>query len=160
MMKKTKNVTSGGPVLRLAFLIYCALMLWLLFGQRLHTGLQDSQLIQLGLNINLTPLHTLRQYWGLLLSDNAYYVCHAVVNLVGNVVMFVPMGLFFPWIWPSLRRVWRMVLFTLVLLVLIEFTQYLTSLGSCDVDDLILNFPGVMFGYCFWYIGYALKRSA
>lgn len=159
-MKKGNKVSSGGPVLRLIFLVYCGVMLWLLFGQRLHSGLQDTQLIQQGLNINLTPLHTLRQYWGLLLSDNAYYVRHAVVNLVGNVVMFVPLGVFLPWIWPSLRKTWRMVLCTLALLILVELTQYLTALGSCDVDDLILNLPGVMFGYCFWHIGYALKRSA
>ena len=158
-MKKRRN-TSAGPLVRLLFLIYCVGMLWLLFGGRYHANVQDTQLIQQGLNINLTPLHTLRQYWGLLMSDNAYYVRHAVINLVGNVVMFVPLGLFLPWIWPSLRKFWTAVLWLLAILIFVETTQYITALGSCDVDDLILNFPGAIFGYCLWCIGYRLKRSA
>lgn len=158
-MKKTKN-TSAGPVLRLLFLLYCALMLWLLFGQRLRLGMQDSALIQQGLNINLIPLHTLRQYWGLLLSDNAYYVRHAIVNLAGNVVMFVPLGLLLPWIWPALRKLWKVMLCALAAMILVELSQYLTALGSCDVDDLILNLLGVAFGYCLWCIGAKLRRNA
>ena len=28
--------------------------------------------------------------------------------------------------------------------------QYFTGLGSCDVDDLILNVPSAMIGYILW----------
>lgn len=141
------------------FLVYCVWMLWLLFGQRLGDNTQDTDLIQQGLNINLVPLQTLRQYWGLLMSDNAYYVRHAIVNLAGNVVLFVPLGWLLPWIWYSFSRFWRISLFGIILMASVEAVQYATGLGSCDVDDLILNVFGIMLGYWIWRIGKRLYRK-
>ena len=74
-------------------------------------------------------------------------VRHAFVNLAGNVIMFVPLGVFLPVIWKRLRSFWWFLLTSASLILLVEVLQYVTGLGSCDIDDLILNLPGTMLGW-------------
>ena len=38
------------------------------------------------------------------------------------------------------------------IIVSIELTQWLSLLGSCDVDDLILNLVGTTLGFAVWSI--------
>ena len=33
------------------------------------------------------------------------------------------------------------------MICLVEITQYLTGRGSMDIDDVILNYPGVVIGF-------------
>ena len=35
-------------------------------------------------------------------------------------------------------------------IVLVELTQLFTTLGFCDVDDLIFNLTGAALGYALW----------
>ena len=128
------------------FAAYCALMLWLLFDR---PGYIDGipYWDQLLPNLNLTPFRTLRLFFGLLRDHRPYLVRTALINLLGNVVMFVPLGLFLPLIFTRLRKLWR-TLFTVTLLIaVVEIAQLFTLLGSCDVDDLILNLLGATLGY-------------
>lgn len=137
-------------VARIFFLVYCTCMLWLLFGQRIVPGLYDAYLERLRTNINLTPLKTLRLYLRLTESANGYYVRHAYINLIGNVVMFIPLGIFPPWIWRKMRSFIKTAAVAAAVIVTVELLQYVTLLGSCDVDDLILNLSGVIIGYGLW----------
>ena len=140
-MNKERERTPRQIVIRLLFLSYCALMLWLLFGQRLDVGAAEH-------NWNLVPLQTLKLYVKMLQNThNAYLFRHALINLVGNVLMFVPLGLFLPSIWPRFRSFWSCSLCLLLVIIAVELIQYLTNLGSCDVDDLILNVPGALIGW-------------
>lgn len=138
---------------RFLFLLYCGAMFWLLFGQRWG---EDSYLAQQGMNINLTPLHTIRQYIGLLQNDT--YRFHAVVNLFGNVLMFVPPGFLLPRIWRRFHSFWRTMLVMLLAIIAVELLQYITGLGSCDIDDLILNMSGIVAGYIYWKIRTPKRR--
>ena len=128
---------------RLLFTAYGILMLWLLFGQRVSEELTPG-------SINLIPFETIRLYLRLRESTNAYFMRHAYVNLIGNVVMFIPLGIFLPWIWQRLRGFFRVLLLALAIIICIELLQYATGLGSCDIDDLLLNVPGAMIGYVFF----------
>lgn len=140
-MSKQGERTPGQIVMRLLFLAYCALMLWLLFGQRMDAGTAEQ-------NWNLIPFQTLKLYVRLLQStQNAYLLRHAFINLVGNVVMFIPLGFFLPGIWVRMRKFFVCALCATLVIMTIEALQYLTSLGSCDIDDLILNLPGAMLGW-------------
>lgn len=143
-MEKVKKHTPGQVLLRLGFVVYVAAMLWLLFGQRWGGQLQRS--------INLTPFVTLRLYWKLLQHESSYLVRHAIINLAGNVVMFIPLGFFQPYLAPKLRAWYKTLLSTTALILLVEGIQYVTCLGSCDVDDLILNIIGAVIGYVLWRI--------
>ena len=143
-MAKKKKQGAGSVFLRFLFVLYVAAMIWLLFGQRWGTELYRS--------INLEPLVTIKLYWKLLQGSDAYLVRHAFINLVGNVVMFIPLGFFQPYLSPKLRTWLKTMLFTTVLILTGEVVQYLTMLGSCDVDDLILNLAGAWIGYILWRI--------
>ncbi len=127
---------------------YCVVMLWLLFGQRIGMGGTGSYWQRLESQLGYTPFDTIRRFlWVLRYSGNKAHIYHAVVNLVGNVVMFVPLGFLVPCIWPKFRSFgWHFLTMTLVILA-IELTQLFTLLGTCDVDDLLLNLVGTGLGY-------------
>ena len=132
--------------MRLLFLVYVGAMIWLLFGQRLGSGNYDR-------SINLTPFATLRLYEKLLRSSNSpYLIRHAFINLVGNVVMFIPLGYYLPYFRKKLRGFFKTFFAAALLVLAIEVIQYVTCLGSCDIDDLILNMAGVAMGYILWRI--------
>ncbi len=119
------------------FGIYCTCMLLLLFDRELSEP-----------SINLEPLHTIRLFIRVLLYDpSEYNIRMAVVNLFGNIGMFIPLGYFLPRLWEGLRKWWRTWLVTLVIMTAVEAAQFLTLRGTCDVDDLILNLLGAAIGY-------------
>ena len=138
---------------RLLFLLYGSVMLWLLFGQRLEGWGAENYADALRQRINLIPFDTINRFWWVLTNSHERgKLVHAFINLAGNVVMFVPLGLLLPKLFAPLRRFWMYLGVLLCLLVTVELLQLVTLLGSCDVDDLILNLAGGIFGYVLWWI--------
>lgn len=124
---------------------YSLLMLWLLFGQRLG---QESEGI-----LQLRPLSTLKRFlWVLRNSSEPGLRTHAWMNLAGNVAMFVPLGFLVPWIWKFWRKFWWHFLLMTAIIVAVELSQYFLGLGTCDVDDLLLNLAGTELGYLLYKI--------
>ena len=133
------------------FGLYCALMLWLLFDRPGFTpGVPYFQ--QLRQQLNLVPFRTLRLFASLLQDHRPQLVRAAVVNLGGNVVMFIPLGFLLPGIFPKLRTLLRTLGITALIITGVEILQLVTLVGSCDVDDLILNLLGAAIGYGFFRI--------
>lgn len=124
------------------FVAYCALMVWLLFGRSQYGPGQLAD------NFNPVPFETILRFCRVLLGDFSLGMKkHAVVNLVGNVVMFVPLGFFTAMLWRQFRPLWRCALLGGGIIVCVELTQLLTRVGSCDFDDLLLNVVGICMGY-------------
>lgn len=68
-------------------------------------------------------------------------------NIVGNIVLFIPLGYL-------LRRatrggLLRVSLWALLVILSFESIQLFTGLGVFDVDDIFLNYAGILFGYLF-----------
>ena len=79
----------------------------------------------------------------------------ALVQLIGNVGLLLPLGLIGPVVMPSLRRMRRLALVALSGSVAIEIVQLIgTSLRlmnrSVDIDDVILNVAGALLGWLLW----------
>ncbi len=130
------------------FILYSAVMMWLLFGQRLDTVSYRSYLGQLSENINLIPFKTVAEYISTYSSsDNSYLVRHAYINLAGNVIVFIPLGIFLPMLWEKLRRAKGFYICITAVIISVEVLQYFTLLGSLDIDDLILNIAGASIGF-------------
>ena len=144
---------------KLLFAIYCLVMLWLLYGQRIGPGSGAPYWEALRDHLVLEPFDTIRRFfWVLRHSSEAGMIRHAVVNLVGNVIMFVPLGFFVPCIWQKPRKFgWHFLIMTLTI-VLIELTQLFTLLGSCDVDDLLLNLVGTTLGFVLWKLWQKIRK--
>ena len=130
---------------------YCALMLWLLFDRPgYEPGIPYWE--QAAEHLNLIPFRTLRLFGELLVSGVRSYIRMAVINLGGNVIMFIPLGFLLPRVFPHLTSLPRVLLVTAVLITAVEITQLFTLVGSCDIDDLILNIIGSAIGYGFHLI--------
>lgn len=69
-----------------------------------------------------------------------------IEQLLMNVAMLIPLGIFLPAALSSMRKWWK-VLFCIALFILcVETVQYFIG-RSADVDDLIMNTFGGMIGY-------------
>jgi len=130
------------------FLAYGALMLWLLFDRPGYDpGIPYWE--QAAGHLNLIPFRTLRLYAGLLDSGVRSYIRMSVINLAGNIIMFIPLGFLLPRVFSRLTSLPRILLATTVLITAVEIIQLFTLVGSCDIDDLILNVIGSALGYGF-----------
>lgn len=154
------------------FAVYCLMMLVLLFHRTLPDLSQGSYWEIVESNLNPKPFETISNFWEILRRPEYYieklgaerYAAqrqHAIVNLAGNVVMFLPLGFFPPAIAPKLRALWKMLLLCAGIIIAVELTQLFTLLGCCDTDDLILNLAGVAMGYGIWRLTdlFVQKRS-
>jgi len=83
-----------------------------------------------------------------------------VVNFLGNVVVFLPMG----WLLPVLMGRWCSLAWvaglSLGLSLVVEVCQGISGRRVADVDDLILNTLGGVFGYLLWLGVERLTRSS
>lgn len=70
-----------------------------------------------------------------------------LLNIVGNVVAFIPFGVFLPMVAVKCRSFWRTALYSLELSLLAELWQLVFRVGCFDVDDLMLNTLGGMVGF-------------
>lgn len=158
--KSALNAVERKILVRLLFSIYFAVMFWLLFGQRLGAERPDGYGAYLQTNTNLIPFATVKLYISLLRrTTNPYLIRHACVNLLGNVIVFIPLGMMLPKIFPKLRAAWRLLLLVTAIIIAVEVLQFLTFLGSCDVDDLILNVFGAALGWAFWKMSEARREK-
>lgn len=134
------------------FLAYCVLMLWLLFDRPgYEPGIPYWN--QVAGRLNLIPFRTLRLFASLLDSGVHAYIRMAVINLGGNIIMFIPLGFLLPRVFLQVTSLTRVLLVTALVITVVEILQLFTLVGSCDIDDLILNLSGAAIGYCFHILG-------
>jgi glycopeptide antibiotics resistance protein len=135
-----KNIRAAEWAL---FALYCLVMFWLLFLHRPSRMTYLPYWDTVKANLNLVPFRTMRLFW------DAYGQMPraALVNLAGNVAVFIPLGLFLPCLFKNQRRFWLFLLTVAGAVVIIETAQLFTTMGSCDVDDLILNLVGAAIGF-------------
>ena len=142
---------------KLLFVIYCILMLGLLFNRE-RSLYELDYWNHLQQNMNLEPFHTIKLFWNGL--EREEYRLLAIINLGGNIGMFIPLGFFLPTLWKGLRKWWKTWLAVLLIMLVIELAQLFSLRGSFDVDDLILNLLGAAMGYViFWWTNPAKKKK-
>lgn len=69
-----------------------------------------------------------------------------IINLFGNIIMFIPFG-FLGWLNAKYFSFKKLIVDFLSVLIIVEVLQYLTRLGVFDIDDLALNSLGVWIGF-------------
>lgn len=65
--------------------------------------------------------------------------------IVGNIIMFIPLGFFLPFVFKNLNRR-KSFMISLIVPFVIEFLQLFVG-RSFDIDDLICNFLGIIIGF-------------
>lgn len=121
------------------------LMLWLQHPEVIHTR-----------TVNLTPFREITRGWNRL----SLHPTGTSLQLIGNIVAFVPLGMLIPLLLHSRLSSGILVVFCSLLLSLsYEVTQLLTGIGIFDVDDLLLNTFGGVCGYILFAIPAFIAKS-
>ena len=74
-----------------------------------------------------------------------------VKTYILNIIMFMPLGFLLPLIWEDFRQIKKTVLAGVGLSLTIEISQ-LFCLRVTDIDDLMMNTLGAVFGYLIWLL--------
>jgi glycopeptide antibiotics resistance protein len=106
----------------------------------------DRTMINDNYRYNLILFKEIERFWNMRYT----YGWHiTIVNLLGNVICFMPFGFLLPTI--SRKRIFKnflsVTLLTFMFSLCIETAQLLMKVGAFDVDDLFLNTIGGFLGY-------------
>ncbi|MBS6719803.1 MAG: VanZ family protein [Peptoniphilus harei] len=93
--------------------------------------------------VNLVPFRTIRNY----IKYSGFL--HTMINIFGNIIIFVPFGILLAEIFPKTRNILKMLGITFATSFFVEFIQFFIG-RSVDIDDLILNLLGSVIGYFIW----------
>lgn len=145
--------TGGSRKLRMIFFLYLLLVIRLIIFKYPYdqlkeiAGAWEKGVILEGLDTaNFTLFKTIRMY------IDYSYMLNSFENLVGNVVVFIPFGFLFPYVFKRGRNFFIMFLNAFLFVLGIEVFQLFSAFGAFDVDDILLNCAGAVIGY----IGYIL----
>ncbi len=138
-------------VLTLCFICYMILLVYFLFFSEEYGRTEPYETYK----YNLELFKEIKRYW---YNREKIGTLFFLINLVGNVVVFMPFGFLVPVMYREQRKdvvyrghYFRSMLFVLLLgflfSLVIEFIQLVTKVGCFDVDDLLLNTSGVLLGY-------------
>ena len=131
------------PVLWTIFIIYCFVLVYVLF---LSRGTRDGFTFAEYMRrfTNFIPFKTIVEYVQRYIDG---YRNLSVLNLLGNFVLFMPMGALLPCVIRKLDRFWKVTLTVLGMVVMVEIVQGILRVGSVDIDDVLFNVVGAMIGY-------------
>lgn len=93
-------------------------------------------------NINIVPFRTIIRF-----LYRSYDLKVILINIVGNIAAFVPMGFLLPISFSKLNGLLRVLLVVLLATLSIEIYQYIKGVGVSDIDDVLLNVLGGIMGY-------------
>ena len=152
---KDKQLLFQKIVLYVLFAAYCMLLIAVLFGSGLGRRYvpqdmrrpENSGLMIRLRNSNFIPFRTVYDYIRGVINHT---ISKQIVrnNLIGNLILFAPMGVFLPAVYRSSRL--KHILIMVIMLILIETVQLITGLGIFDIDDILLNFAGFFIVYWIW----------
>ncbi|WP_419875659.1 VanZ family protein [Candidatus Pristimantibacillus sp. PTI5] len=138
-MRLYPNAQSKSLLLNLFLTVlafsYALVMCWLLFYRNRYFGE--------GYSYNLVPFFTIKKY---IVYHDHFNFDIWFKNLFGNIVLFMPIGLFLPLLNKKYSRGIVLAAASILLITIVELTQMLTRVGSFDIDDIILNTLGALLG--------------
>lgn len=101
--------------------------------------------------VNFTPFETLGAYCSGLLNGTVRPI-YFLFSVVGNFIILMPFAYYLPRLFPVFEKPLVFIAFSLLYPVGIEGTQYFFRLGSCDVDDYLLNAAGLLLAFALYCI--------
>ena len=122
------------------FIAYLAALCYFMF----FADLWGRTQISAEYSYNLVPFREIRRY---LMYWDRIGIAHVLLNLGGNVIGFMPLGFCIPLLYRYHRSIPVILICSFLFSAGIELIQLLTRVGSCDIDDVILNTAGGLIGY-------------
>lgn len=115
--------------------------------------INTQRTIDVSATINLVPFkETINSFNSLLDSFSTLFAIKLfLVNVLGNILLFTPLGFLLPIINPNINNIKPIFKVSLIATISIELIQFITSLSGgfrvTDIDDIILNILGGLFGF-------------
>ena len=109
------------------------------------------------LQYNLVPFQEIKRFIVYWKTIGVYY---SLINLAGNVVAFMPFGALIRWVVNQKTHWYQAVSYTFAFSLCVELLQLVARVGVFDVDDLILNTLGGLFGFWIYYILLRINRRS
>ena len=150
MKRQERKVRLSG---RIAFVIYILILIYFLFFAEWFgrgTGRYEE------FSYNLRPLVEIRRFIKYRQQVGFDYF---FLNIAGNVIGFIPIGMILPVMSRRFYSFFRTVLFGFSLSFLVECLQLITRAGTFDVDDIILNTAGTIIGYLIFVAARLIRRK-
>ena len=87
-----------------------------------------------------------------------------VMNIGGNILLLLPLGLLLPILWTNLRnlnKIFLIGLFTSLSIEILQLIENILYLGfrSVDIDDVIFNVIGIILGYSLFKVLHTSKNK-
>ena len=139
MMKKNHRV-----FLFVAFIVYIALLIYLLFFRHRAADIPLTEYIRY--STNFIPFFSFYAFF------TTPYISYRVVvpfmvNLIGNMVLFLPWGIALPMLNEKFVSAKRFFTLTAIVIIAVEILQILLQVGTCDIEDFLMNMIGAAAGF-------------
>lgn len=160
-MRKNK-IGTGLYVFSIAiFAVYITLLLYILFFSQelgrdsaVQTMLHDKEGVPYA---NIVPFKEIKRF----INGIEYIgIANVIYNIAGNIIMFMPFGFFVPVIFRFRIGFFLTLLMGCAFSAICELIQYIIRVGTCDIDDVILNTTGVVLGFLILVIVRAIVRHS
>lgn len=112
--------------------------------------LKGSEVAPLSFRIAHSNFIPLKSIFTFLFNSNNIRI--SVKNLLGNIIAFMPFGFLLPAFNNRMSKFKSILISSFILSLMFETIQLLTVLGEFDVDDILLNILGAVFGYLLYKI--------
>jgi len=145
------NKKENKLVMWVCFIAYLLLLVYVVFFSSVF-GREDQSIYR----YNLTLFHEIERYYGVGIRTGSWNLF--LLNVVGNVCVFIPWGIFLPKLFQKCRKMPLVLLLSFELSLVVESIQLIARVGCFDVDDLLLNTIGGLLGYLFYKILFVMTR--
>lgn len=151
-----KDVRKRRVIWLTIFITYITLLIYFLF----FSDTFGRQVAYNEYRYNLVPFAEIKRFYTKV-RDTNYLMFF--INIIGNVVLFVPFGFLFSLIYSKGGQKQRKTLLvtllvSILLCLLIELLQLVTKVGVFDVDDIIMNTTGTLIGYIVFRVSLSIAR--
>ncbi len=137
LLERVANSKIMTAFLYLLFAAYLLLLSYLLFFGYYRQDIRVE-------DYNLTPFETIKMY---IIYMDYFSFRIWFTNLFGNIIAFMPLGFLLPLLSERWKGAIKITIFSFFVSLTVETIQLVFHVGGFDVDDMILNTIGGLFGY-------------
>ena len=130
-----KDKIERKNIIKVYILFYILAVLGFTFANFRDNILIDKGISERGFNI--IPFNSIKQ-----MLNSPLGLKVGLYNIVGNFFMLTPLAILLPLVNANFKKIRYYLIIIFIFSFFIEFTQYITEIGSFDIDDLILNVSG------------------
>ncbi len=151
-MEERKKSRLLHKIAILLFVAYVTMLCYFLF----FAESLDRNYINRVYQYNLIPFKEIKRFW---IHRDVLDTWAVMLNLMGNIVAFIPFGMLLPALFQKCRKFFLTVLFSMEFSLCVEVIQLVCKVGIMDVDDIILNTAGGIIGYIlYWFLSIIWRK--